>query len=156
MHRPCQQSVPGVVGGLPFAPPLDSVIMTLQYTLRQRPDLTAYQALWAAAWNGFGSPDLGRLDHSLTWVCAYADAQLVGFVNVAWDGGVHAFLLDTTVHPEFQRRGLGAELVRRAASEAQLRGLYWLHVDFEPHLEGFYRGCGFRGTGAGLIALKPD
>ena len=30
-------------------------------------------------------------------VCAREDSELVGFVNVAWDGGVHAFLLDTLV-----------------------------------------------------------
>ena len=30
----------------------------------------------------------------------------------------------------------------------------WLHVDYEPHLDGFYRGCGFRPTAAGLAALS--
>ena len=30
-------------------------------------------------------------------------------------------------------------------------GVEWLHVDYEPHLEGFYRGCGFRHTAAGLL-----
>ena len=25
--------------------------------------------------------------HSLDWVCAYGDEDLVGFVNVPWDGG---------------------------------------------------------------------
>jgi hypothetical protein len=32
-----------------------------------------------------------------------------------------------------------------------------LHVDYEPHLDGFYRGCGFRPTAAGLLRLpaKP-
>ena len=43
------------------------------------------------------------LARSLTYVAAYdtvgGGEQLVGFVNVAWDGGIHAFLLDTTVHP---------------------------------------------------------
>ena len=32
-------------------------------------------------------------------------------------------------------------------------GAEWLHVDFEPHLTGFYRSCGFRLTKAGLIKL---
>jgi ribosomal protein S18 acetylase RimI-like enzyme len=130
--------------------------MIIHYAVSKRPDLTEYRSLWAAAWDAPGPATMNHLTHSLTWVCAYADSQLVGFVNVAWDGGVHAFLLDTTVHPEYQRRGLGAELVRRAAVEAQSRGLHWLHVDFEPQLEGFYRGCGFRHTGAGLIVLRPD
>jgi hypothetical protein len=35
--------------------------------------------------------------HSLGWVCARDGAELVGFVNVAWDGVVHAFVLDTMV-----------------------------------------------------------
>jgi GNAT superfamily N-acetyltransferase len=75
-------------------------------------------------------------------------------VNVAWDGGAHAFLLDTTVHPDHQRQGIATALVRRAVDLARERGAHWLHVDYEPHLDGFYRGCGFRPTAAGLIALK--
>ncbi|HEX2357413.1 MAG TPA: GNAT family N-acetyltransferase, partial [Micromonosporaceae bacterium] len=35
--------------------------------------------------------------HSLGWVCARDGGELVGFVNVAWDGGSHAFVLDTLV-----------------------------------------------------------
>lgn len=74
--------------------------------------------------------------------------------NVAWDGGVHAFLLDTTVHPDVQRRGLGTQLVQAAAAECFARGLHWLHVDYEPHLDDFYRGCGFVHTHAGLLRLN--
>jgi hypothetical protein len=38
--------------------------------------------------------------HSLGWVTARAiDGALIGFVNVAWDGGDHAFLIDTKVRP---------------------------------------------------------
>lgn len=128
--------------------------MTLRYTVRERPDLTAYQTLWTLAWGEAGPTNLKRLDHSLTWVCAYDGLQLIGFVNVAWDGGVHAFLLDTTVHPEFQRRGLGRELVRRAAEVAREQGMDWLHVDFEPHLLSFYRACGFGPTETGLMRLS--
>ncbi|GAA4021742.1 GNAT family N-acetyltransferase [Deinococcus rubellus] len=127
--------------------------MTVRYTVGEVPDLAAYQMLCAAAWHGPGPASLKRLDHSLTWICAYDSARLVGFVNVAWDGGIHAFLLDPTVHPDWQRRGLGRELVRRAAEEARERGMHWLHVDFEPHLTSFYRACGFRATEAGLMRL---
>ncbi|MEU6644293.1 hypothetical protein ABZ863_17305 [Saccharomonospora sp. NPDC046836] len=35
--------------------------------------------------------------HSLGWACAREGDTLVGFVNVAWDSGVHAFILDTVV-----------------------------------------------------------
>jgi GNAT superfamily N-acetyltransferase len=92
--------------------------------------------------------------HSLTWVGAFAGEDLVGFVNVCWDGGAHAVVLDTAVHPDHQRRGIGQSLVRAAAAEAAQAGCAWLHVDFEPHLGSFYRdSCGFRATEAGLLHL---
>ena len=94
------------------------------------------------------------LERSLTWVTAFDGETLVGFVNVAWDGGVHAFLLDTTVHPDWRRCGIGANLVRAAAQAAKVEGVHWLHVDYEPQLQTFYEVCGFRPTPAGLLKLN--
>ncbi|MQA80321.1 MAG: GNAT family N-acetyltransferase [Streptosporangiales bacterium] len=94
------------------------------------------------------------LRRSLTWVGARRAGRLVGFVNVATDGGAHAFLLDTTVHPDERRRGLGVRLVTAATEAAAKAGAGWLHVDYEPHLTGFYARCGFRPTDAGLLDLS--
>ena len=69
--------------------------------------------------------------------------RLIGFVNVAWDGAQHAFILDTTVDREFRRRGIGTQLVKNAAEAVKKRGVEWLHVDFEPHLEDFYKKLRF-------------
>ena len=96
-------------------------------------------------------PELG---HSLAFVCAYEGERLVGFVKLAWDGGIHAFLLDPTVHPDRRRRGIGTQLVKRAIDVARERGMHWVHVDYEPRLHTFYRGCGFRKTDAGVIRLN--
>ena len=113
------------------------------------------QPLWRAAWGSPWSGDLAFiLSRSLVHAGAYAGERLVGFVNVAWDGGVHAFLLDTTVDPEFQHRGVATELVRLVTAESRQRGAHWLHVDYEPHLTDFYAACGFRPTAAGLIDLR--
>jgi GNAT superfamily N-acetyltransferase len=93
--------------------------------------------------------------HSLGWVCAREDGQLVGFVNVVCDGGAHAFLLDTLVTAQVRRLGIGTKLVAVASDGARAAGCEWLHVDFEDHLRPFYfDGCGFSPTNAGLIALK--
>jgi GNAT superfamily N-acetyltransferase len=92
--------------------------------------------------------------HALSWVGAFEEERLVGFVQVGWDGGEHAFLLDTAVDPRWQRRGMGAALVRAAIADARAGGCTWLHVDFEPHLRAFYlESSGFRPTDAGLMAL---
>jgi GNAT superfamily N-acetyltransferase len=69
--------------------------------------------------------------HSLGWACARDGGDLAGFVNVAWDGGAHAFLLDTMVAARMRRRGIGAGLVALATQEARRAGCQWLHVDFE-------------------------
>ena len=90
------------------------------------------------------------------WVCATDGARLVGFVNVAWDGGAHAFLLDTSVHRDYQRQGIGTALVREAIALARDGGAEWLHVDYEEGLEPFYRGCGFRPTPAGVLYLREE
>jgi ribosomal protein S18 acetylase RimI-like enzyme len=96
--------------------------------------------------------------HSLGWVTArQPDGALAGFVNVAWDGGDHAFLLDTKVATENQRQGIATALVGHAARHAKAAGCEWLHVDFEEHLARFYfDACGFRPTAAGLIHLATS
>lgn len=121
------------------------------------PSLTndALNTLFAAAWPEYTARDFNPvLSHSLVVVGAYDADRLIGFVNLAWDGGSHAFVLDTTVHPEFRRRGIGQGLIRRAVAEAKGYGVEWVHVDFEPHLQSFYDGCGFASTSAGLLRLS--
>ena len=95
--------------------------------------------------------------HSLGWVCAREDDQLVGFVNVAWDGGVHAFILDTMVAEQDRHHGIGTGLIATAVQHAHAARCEWLHVDFEDHLTTFYfQACGFTSTNAGLIALPSS
>lgn len=92
--------------------------------------------------------------HSLTWVGAFLGDLLVGFVHACWDGGPHAFLLDTVVDPDQQRQGIGRRLVQVLVVEVRAAGCEWLHVDYEPHLASFYRdACAFRPTEAGLVHL---
>lgn len=92
--------------------------------------------------------------HSLGWVVARHEGQLVGFVNVAWDGGVHAFLLDTLVAESHRGQGIGTELVRRAVQGAADNGCEWMHVDWDDGLDLFYvAACGFVPTPAGLRRL---
>jgi ribosomal protein S18 acetylase RimI-like enzyme len=108
-----------------------------------------------------GRPEPGWWDrispHSLGWVTGrLTGGELIGFVNVAWDGGDHAFLLDTKVASSHQRQGIATGLVAEAARQATAAGCEWLHVDFEEHLGPFYfDACGFRPTAAGLIRLRP-
>jgi len=109
---------------------------------------------------GFGHPPfdddwMGQVQrHSLGWVCARDGDELVGFVNVPWDGGTHAFILDTLVSVRARRQGIGTRMIALAAEKARSAGCEWLHADFDDELSAFYfDSCGFVATPAGLIAL---
>lgn len=145
-----------VVEGPPRAPG----VVTVSYEWRAPFAAADVDALHAA---GFGHPLTGTdwwarvCAHSVGWVCARRAGRLVGFVNVAWDGGEHAFLVDTVVAADERGAGIGTALVAEAVAGARRAGCAWLHVDFVPELTEFYLdSCGFRSTAAGLIALGKD
>ena len=96
--------------------------------------------------------------HSLGWVVARSsEGGLVGFLNVLWDGLVHAWLQDVMVARSGRGAGVGTELVTVAQIAAKAAGCEWLHVDFDDDLRPFYLdACGFHPTNAGLIALQAE
>jgi ribosomal protein S18 acetylase RimI-like enzyme len=92
--------------------------------------------------------------HSVSWIGAFSGDRLVGFVHAVWDGGAHAFLLDTVVSPGYQHRGIGTAVVKALVKDISAQGCQWLHVDYEPHLTSFYReACGFNHPEAGLLEM---
>ena len=95
--------------------------------------------------------------HSFGWVVARDEDRLVGFVNVVWDGLVHAWLQDTMVASTHRHLGIGERVVEEAAGAARAAGCEWLHVDFDDDLRPFYiDACGFTPTNAGLLALQDE
>jgi len=124
--------------------------------LQRNPPLsdTILNQLFEASWPNHQVRSFGPvLEQSLVYIAALSGERLVGFVNVAWDGGVHGFVLDTTVHPDVRRQGIALSLLQEAARAAFEHKLEWLHVDFVPELEPLYREAGYRRTEAGLLEL---
>lgn len=81
--------------------------------------------------------------------------RLVGFVNVPWDGGPHAFVIDPIVAIDSRQRGIGRRLVEMAVEAAREDGSDWIHVDFDTDLASFYLdACGFEPTPAGVLRLS--
>jgi GNAT superfamily N-acetyltransferase len=94
-------------------------------------------------------------EHSLGWVVARSGDSLVGFVNVIWDGGHHAWIQDLMVATEVRRQGVGTGLVVAARDAGRKAGCEWLHVDFDSRVRPFYvDSCGFTPTSAGLMHLR--
>lgn len=92
--------------------------------------------------------------HSLGWVTARDSGILIGFVNVPWDGLVHAWIQDTMVAVSHRHRGVGRGVIAEAVAGSRAAGCEWLHVDYDDELKPFYEdACGFVPTAAGLIRL---
>jgi GNAT superfamily N-acetyltransferase len=99
---------------------------------------------WVAQCNSF----------SLGWVVARDDSRFVGFVNVLWDGLVHAFIEDVMVDATCRHRKIGVGLVHAARDGAREAGCEFLHVGFDADLAAFYvDACGFSPTNGGLMTL---
>ncbi len=92
--------------------------------------------------------------HSMGWTTARLDGRLVGFVNVVWDGLVHAWIQDVMVAATSRNRGIATAMIDRVRSEVAAAGCEWLHVDFDEELADLYIGsCGFERTSAGILRL---
>ena len=80
--------------------------------------------------------------------------RFVGFVNVLWDGLVHAFIEDVMVDAGYRHQGIGVGLVHAARDGATSAGCELLHVGFDEDLRDFYiDACGFEPTPGGLMEL---
>lgn len=131
--------------------------MDIEYRVNPPVTNAELDQLYAVSWPNHQPPYDFRpeLEWSLAFVAAYHGDELIGCVRLAWDGGVHTFLLEPTVRPDFRRRGIGRSLVERVIAVARKRGgVEWVHVDYEAHLLEFYRACGFTPTDASLMRLR--
>ena len=126
----------------------------VEYRIDPPLDDASLNDFFSRAWDDHASREFAPvLARSLGVVAAFVSDRLIGFANLATDGGEHAFLLDPTVDVAHRRHGIGTQLVQRAAALARERGCKWLHVDYEPALAPFYRAAGFRDSLAGVMRL---
>ncbi len=95
--------------------------------------------------------DLARtaeaLDRTIN-IGAWADGRLVGVVRVLSDGYFFSTVTEIMVDPEYQRRGIGVELMRRAIEATPAGRLY---LAAQPGTEAFFERAGFRRGPVGYV-----
>lgn len=85
------------------------------------------------------APDLGRLQQAMTQttnIGAWDGARLVGALRVLSDGYEWTVVTDIIVDPGYRRRGIGKELMQRAAAGAAGK---FAVARIPPGTEGFFR-----------------
>ena len=87
------------------------------------------------------------LSGSALVVTAYVTSHAVGMARRIWDGGMTALITDLIVLPEYQNRGIEAEIIKRILSflQEQLRPGFGIQVDVRAwgNQETLYRELGF-------------
>lgn len=74
----------------------------------------------------------------------YEDGKLIGYLNVVSNKVTDAYIQDVMVAPEYQRRGIGTELMKRALLRIKEMDIYMVSVIYgEETLRPFYEKFGF-------------
>jgi GNAT superfamily N-acetyltransferase len=83
------------------------------------------------------------LQNSTYVVGCYADNRLIGLVrSLSDDVSIH-YLQDILVHPDFQRQGIGKQLVQRCIDRFRHVRTHLLLTDDREQQQRFYQSCGY-------------
>jgi ribosomal protein S18 acetylase RimI-like enzyme len=106
-------------------------------------DWNALSALYRIAPLGEKDPDDLRVcfSHSMFKCFVFDREQLVGAGRALADGIDCSYLCDVAVHPNYQGRGLGKEIIGRLRDLSASHRKIILYAN--PGKEGFYRKLGF-------------
>ncbi len=136
--------------------------MTITYTQTNTVDPDQLNTLWASVgWRPRDKDTWLKVLTKTTHLCAAWDGEiLVGFGRTV-DDGVMCMLYDIGVHPEYQQRGIGTEIMNHLIDYAKNKefasiGLFaW---EENPANIPFYEAFGFQKTsGMELLRyMKPE
>lgn len=113
-------------------------------------DMDELLALYASVgWTNYtDNPEMleRAYEHSLLTLEARDRERLVGIIRVVGDGYSIVFIQDLLVHPEYQRQGIGTQLLRRIMERFSDVYQMELLTDDTPGTISFYQSVGLRKT----------
>ena len=126
---------------------------SITYSLAERPDARTIADLYRAAELRRPIDDVDRIARmyagSPLVVTAWDGTRLVGIVRGWTDGAFDGYICDLAVHPEFQTRGIGRELLRLCVSQSSsqvrwvlrasvIAATYYEHLGWQRIENGWY------------------
>lgn len=122
--------------------------MAIVYSTRR--DITIEQILpiyHANQWSSANVPETlhQALLNSHSLISAWDGEKLVGIGNAISDGFLVVYYPHLLVHPDYQRQGIGKEIIGKLQQKYQEFHMQILVADFEA--TAFYQKCGFSKAG---------
>ena len=76
-------------------------------------------------------------------IAVYEENRMIGYIDSVSNGVTDAYIQDLTVHPAYQGKGVGTELMNKMIKYLKEQGIYMISVVFEKALRPFYERFGF-------------
>ena len=83
------------------------------------------------------------LKNSWCMLVAYHNEELVGCGRIISDGYLHAFITELMVHPDYQQKGIGKEILNRLVNKALESGINDIQLFCALGKQDFYLKNGF-------------
>ena len=121
--------------------------MALQFQTEIPPIEQFWGLFQTTGWNNeyhLSQDELARaLRTSWYVVAAYESDQLIGFGRIVSDAVMHAMIYDLIVDPNYQRRGIGAQILERLVQRCQRAGIHDIQLFCARGKRLFYEKRGF-------------
>lgn len=113
------------------------------------PAINDYMELFnSTGWNEkykFTKDDLGiAIKNSWYVISVYRNEKLIGFGRVISDGIHHAFIVDMIVHPDYQRKRIGGELLDKLVERCTSYQIRDIQLFAAKDKYGFYEKYNFK------------
>ena len=97
----------------------------------------------SVGWNRMEDEYSNPLMISYYHIAVYEGDKLVGYIDSVSNGVTDAYIQDLMVHPDYQGKGLGTELMNQMITYLKENRIYIISVVFEESLMQFYDRFGF-------------
>jgi len=97
----------------------------------------------AVGWNRMEKEYENPLMTSYYHIAVYEKEELIGYIDSVSNGVTDAYIQDLMVHPDYQGKGVGTELMNKMIKYLKEKRIYIISVVFEERLKPFYDKFGF-------------
>lgn len=137
--------------------------MKIKY-LSQVPDKEQFMTLfettgWNRGYNATPQELIHAVANSQFIVAVYNDEELIGFGRVVTDGVLHAMIYDMIVHPSYQHKGIGTQILQELITKCNEAHIRDIQLFCAIGKREFYERIGFEARpidGPGMQLIRKE
>ncbi|TVX93625.1 GNAT family N-acetyltransferase [Paenibacillus agilis] len=125
--------------------------------IERRPTVLEHKTLWEAV--GWGNVNIDMtersIDNSVYAVVVISDDQVVGMGRIVGDGAMYYYIQDVAVLPDYQKLGIGQQIVDKLMQYIRLHcvGAGFVGLFASQGEEPFYEKLGFKDYSPGMTGM---